>query len=227
MTHDEWMAEMAQRKADDEARAKQEEEEFKRDLKPARKLLRSVKATAVELGHEVVDTPGWTRWGSGLRAQLYCSKCHRMVDVIYRDDGDPDLDGHLHKNACGKSLLKVEQKEVERMEAIAHLRSLLKPGDDVYVGLQNVSTNGMSRRITVHVPRTVKYGGKKRQEIWDVSGYAARALEWTYNRDHGAVVVGGAGMDAGFHLVHSLSYVLFWYVPGRDGKGYALSHRWL
>jgi hypothetical protein len=37
----------------------------------------------------------------------------------------------------------------------------------------------------------------------------AKALDWPYNVKHEGLRVDGAGMDMGFHAVHSLGYVLF------------------
>ena len=60
-----------------------------------------------------------------------------------------------------------KQQQSERDEAIARLRSTLKPGDTVYTVLRNCSRSGMSRSIDI-------YKLEDGQPIW-LSGLAARA----------------------------------------------------
>jgi hypothetical protein len=50
----------------------------------------------------------------------------------------------------------------------------------------------------------------------------ARAIGWKFDQVHGGVKVDGAGMDMGFHLVYTLSQVLY----GAQ-EGYALKQRWI
>ena len=104
------------------------------------------------------------------------------------------------------------EKEAQREEAIAELKEILKPGDDVYTLIRRVSSSGMSRCIDV-------YFITDNQPRW-LSRYVAKALQWTYDEKTESVRVGGCGMDMGFHLIHSLSYALF-------GDGYSLNQRWL
>ena len=124
--------------------------------------------------------------------------------------------------------------EAARAEACATLRSMIKPGDSVYVTLKHVSRSGMYRRIAV----LVSVGG----EVANVSGLVAEAIG--AKSTVGAVGVGGCGMDMGFKIVYDLGRVLF---PDggplecspragqerragetieRDG-GYLLKHRWI
>ena len=100
--------------------------------------------------------------------------------------------------------------DAERDEAIAKLRDWIKPGNTVYTVLDQVSRSGMSRQI-----RVVLQGPNERGECdtlhpnWAVG----KALGLRHARRNGyeqdALVVGGAGMDMGFHVVNSLSYVLY------------------
>ena len=94
---------------------------------------------------------------------------------------------------------KVSKEDHER--ALAVLREHIKPGDTVYTILRHVSRSGMSRSISVvvHTPEGPQ----------DLSWAAARALGWSFDRRNDGVKVNGCGMDMGFHLVYSLSYVLF------------------
>lgn len=124
------------------------------------------------------------------------------------------------------------------------LRRILRPGRIVYTVLRHVSRSGMSRSISVVV-------ANKRDELSDVSWLVARAGLGKFDRRHDGVKVNGCGMDMGFHLVYSLSRVLYPNGhrcagkrcqsndhsnpphPPRDGRrkhrdgGYALDHRWL
>ncbi|MFA6167822.1 MAG: hypothetical protein WC700_14470 [Gemmatimonadaceae bacterium] len=101
--------------------------------------------------------------------------------------------------------------EIGRQDAIDRLRAILRGVDTLYTSIASASRSGMSRHIKV-------YALRKPGPEW-LAGYAARALDWPLTSDDG-VRVDGCGMDMGFHLVYSLSSVLF-------GNGYALKQRWL
>ena len=93
----------------------------------------------------------------------------------------------------------------------------------VYTVLKHVSRSGMKRVIDVYVIRD--------NRPYRLSWSAAELMGWTYDRNHEGIVVGGCGMDMGFHLVYSLSYVLFKNTArakrkGRD-PGYVLNHEWI
>jgi hypothetical protein len=79
----------------------------------------------------------------------------------------------------------------------------LKEGDRVYTMVKHVSSSGMSRDISVLVA--------KGDRIEDITYYAAHALGWRLVERNGrrAIRVQGCGMDMGFHLVYTLSSVLF------------------
>ena len=108
-------------------------------------------------------------------------------------------------------------KADEKAEAANELRKLLKPGDTVYTVLRHVSGSGMSRRIDLYVIRD----GAPRY----LSGYVGRALEYRRHKD-GGLVVGGCGMDMGFHLVYKLGATLWQTLAGADtAAGRALRKR--
>jgi hypothetical protein len=88
----------------------------------------------------------------------------------------------------------------------------------VYTILRRVSASGMTRHISLKIAQ----GG----EIYDITFNAAQALGEKLHEVNGfnTIKVNGCGMDMGFHLVYSLSSVLF---HGQDRAGYVLSHRWL
>lgn len=115
------------------------------------------------------------------------------------------------------------------------LRSYLKPGATVYTIVTHVSKSGMSRRIRCF---RIDDG-----EPYDISGHVALILGYRRNDRDGGVIVGGCGMDMGFHLVNNLSYALHGYDDVGEAKefsgrpftprpdayrsGYSLNHRWL
>jgi hypothetical protein len=145
-----------------------------------------------------------------------------------------------------------KRQQQERDEAIAKLRGILKPGDTVHTMLRHVSKSGMLRSISAIVvqPGDYRLEPGDTPEPVDISWLVAQAIGESLHNT-GGVRMTGAGMDMGFSLVYTLSYVLY---PkgfdcigkgcpsnehrGRDGEdysstrhhnegGYALRHRWL
>lgn len=131
----------------------------------------------------------------------------------------------------------------DREDAVRRLRELLRPGMEVQCVMRHCSRSGMRRRISLVVVG-------KDGSVFHLDGLAARALQWSRVRQYpgDGVVVDGCGMDMGFHVVYSLSSLVFGdYVvrlSGADrarltrwkntrGKwsptdaGYALTHHWL
>jgi hypothetical protein len=119
-----------------------------------------------------------------------------------------------------KTLSKRALKELDRVESIERLRAILD-GDDkpmIYTILRHVSDSGMSRDISL-----IYVKGKS---VYHLNYSVAQALGDRLVSRNGsdAIRVHGTGMDMGFHLVYSLSSVLY---AGQDRAGYVLSHRWL
>jgi hypothetical protein len=119
-----------------------------------------------------------------------------------------------------KPLSKKALKELERVESIERLRGILD-GDEkpmIYTILRHVSANGMSRDISLLYI--------KGNSVYHLNYSVAQALGDRLVSRNGsdAIRVHGCGMDMGFHLVYSLSSVLY---AGQDRAGYVLSHRWL
>ncbi len=106
----------------------------------------------------------------------------------------------MHTKEDGKRLTKKQLAENEQ-EARATLREHIKPGATIYTSLQHVSSDGMSRRIRVYVVRDGR--------IWDITWWTANACGFRYNTKHEALVVGGAGMDMGYHVAYSLASALY------------------
>lgn len=128
-------------------------------------------------------------------------------------------------------------KNTQRTEAIAHLKTILKPGKKVFTILRHRSASGMSRSISLV---TVHKG-----ELRDITFWAGRAMGYTVDQNNEGLKVQGCGMDMGFELVYNLGRTLFprGFVPAKAGQrygrngtdanlvdqdgGYALQHSWL
>lgn len=106
----------------------------------------------------------------------------------------------------------------DREEALTRLREWIKPGDTVHTLLRHVSRSGMQREIGVVLLKD----GIDLHPNHAVACVLGKRLG---KRD--GVIVGGCGMDMGFHLVYNLSYVLFPDGFGcvGDGSGYEGSGR--
>ena len=121
-----------------------------------------------------------------------------------------------------KPLTKKAAAELERSESIERLRELFA-GDEfpkVHTITRHVSSSGMTRDISLIY---VKGGA-----IFNITYSAALALGWPLSEKsgHRAIRVSGCGMDMGFHLVYTLSNVV--YRGHVDGDaGYTLQQAWL
>jgi len=100
----------------------------------------------------------------------------------------------------------MNEKEQERLkkEAKDYLYRYIEAGQDVYCVLNSVSNSGMTRHITVLLP--ICLDGNK--QIINISYYVASLLGYKFGKEN-SVVVGGCGMDMGFHIINSLSIALF------------------
>lgn len=125
--------------------------------------------------------------------------------------------------------LTKKQEELEEQQRCAdYLRELFAKDTSgsprVRTILRHVSSSGMSRDISVIYCNA--------DGIHNLTYYAAKALGWTLKTSNGfnAIRVGGCGMDMGFHLVYTLSRVLYRDSnPNQDGRdaGYYLNQDWL
>lgn len=116
---------------------------------------------------------------------------------------------------------KLAAIQLER-EAKEHLIELFA-GDDkpnVQTVIRHVSSNGMSRDISVFYV--------KNNQILNITYSVAKAIGWPLVERNGsrAIKVGGCGMDMGFHLVYTLSSVLYRGTTEFD-PGYHLRQNWL
>lgn len=137
-----------------------------------------------------------------------------------------------------------KKSEAEKAEAIERLREWLQPGDTVYTVLRHVSRSGMQRVIGLVIFRD----GQPLHPNY----LAGTALGMRVDSHKDGLVVGGCGMDMGFHVVYELSHTLFpdgfpctgnddcpagYHYNHQTGKreyperhrdgGYALRHKWL
>lgn len=134
---------------------------------------------------------------------LLQSKCyHEWTRSTNPEYADRYLHQHEVKRiVCGKCNKHPKPSELESIDAVLDLRSILKPGDKIYTTLRHVSRSGMQRVIDVHVisdnePRWIGY-------------LVAKALEYRFDDRKQGIVVGGCGVDMGFHLVNNLGYRLY------------------
>lgn len=118
------------------------------------------------------------------------------------------------------TLSKKAQAQQEKEEARAYLLSILeKQGKPtLYTNLKHVSSSGMSRDMKV----LAVAGG----EIVDVTWYVARLGVGTLKERNGqrVVRVGGCGMDMGFHVVYTVSAILYGY---EERGAYTIRHEWI
>lgn len=130
-----------------------------------------------------------------------------------------------------------KEKELVHAQARIALLDLLPAGSTVYTILRDVSRSGMSRRISVvamahsfmewdqqcEEARDGIVFGKDLKECYplNLTGPVSRALGLRYKTGfNDSLVVSGCGMDMGYHIVSSLSHVLY-------GKSDSLKQRWL
>jgi hypothetical protein len=101
-------------------------------------------------------------------------------------------------------------------EAIKRLKEEIKKGDTLWTQLNHVSQSGMTRHISV---RQIK-----KDYPLDWTRLVSIALDWKEAKNrfggYNGIKVGGCGMDMGFHLVYTLSSVLY-------NDGYAIKQQWL
>jgi hypothetical protein len=95
--------------------------------------------------------------------------------------------------------------KAEKAEAFADLRKWLKPGDTVYTVLDHASRSGMSRNIRVVLMKCEDGAARDLHPNWAIS----TLMGWRRAKKGDGFVVGGCGMDMGFHVVHNLGYALF------------------
>lgn len=109
--------------------------------------------------------------------------------------------------------METNYAERDRQDAMEKLRALLPKGTRVYTILRHVSASGMTRDISVVIPRD---GGS----ILSLDYLIERAGLGKRGPKGSGIRVTGAGMDMGYHIVYRLGHALY-------HDGYALDHAWL
>lgn len=117
-------------------------------------------------------------------------------------------------------------KLTKNQEAMENLKNELREifaehNHQVYTELNHVSKSGMLRLIKVYV----KQGNYQR----DITNLIAPVIGYSLDNKGRGLRVTGCGMDMGFHVVYSLSTLLYKNEDGsysRDGA-YKLKQRWL
>ncbi len=101
---------------------------------------------------------------------------------------------------------KKSDAEQERTKAVAQMREWLKPGDTAYTIVEHVSRSGMSREIRTVLLKPAEGNG----HIVDLhpNYFIAKVLGCRQGK-HDGCIVGGCGMDMGFHLIYNLSFSLY------------------
>ena len=103
------------------------------------------------------------------------------------------------------------------------LSDYLKDTKTVYTVLRGASSSGLTQYVSLMVPG-LDHEGKP--DLYNITWHASNVLgDKLHDKNgHRVIKVQGGGMDLGFHLVYSLSSVLY---AGQDRAGYVLYHRWL
>ena len=101
------------------------------------------------------------------------------------------------------------KSDKERAEEF--LKDWFPKGSTAHTTVRHVNPKGTSRHIKV-----LAISGER---IQNVSYYVSKLLDWRYT-DKEAIFVGGCGMDMGFHLIYTLSSVLY-------DDGYAIKQSWV
>jgi hypothetical protein len=114
---------------------------------------------------------------------------------------------------------KKAEQDKERSEAINALRKALKPGAEICFVVTHVARSGMQRSIEFYIPCMSKYwdtnkhktlgGYRRRMSIERITWEMSRVLGYRIDQKHGGLIVGGCGMDMGFHCVYNLGRYLW------------------
>lgn len=132
---------------------------------------------------------------------------NRVYDFNHSPSGD---DWQQISQAKGKELEKQQARD-----SLKNIFNLLPPDQRViYCVLRSVSKSGMSRVIDFY---TIE---NNRPQY--LSGLIRMALGYRMAKN-GGLVVGGCGMDMGFHVVYTVASVIY----GGDRGGYEIKHQWM
>lgn len=134
-----------------------------------------------------------------------------MSKIIYQRDlstGTIYTCGRLLSN-CEK-LTQAEGKRLCLEQSKQTLLGWIKPQQKIFTAIKHVSSSGMSRRISCYIIQG--------DNIKCIDRWVSEVIGWKHS-DNGGIVVSGCGMDMAFHLVYTLSSILF-----NDGYALAKEH---
>ena len=132
---------------------------------------------------------------------------NRVYDFNHQPSGD---DWQQVSQAKGKALEKQQA-----IDSLKNIFALMPPEKRViYCVLRSVSKSGMSR--------TIDFFTIDNDRPQHLSGLIKMALGYRWAKN-GGLVVGGCGMDMGFHVVYTVSSVLH----GGARGGYEIKHQWI
>lgn len=117
---------------------------------------------------------------------------------------------------------KKGQELEDYKSAFEYLHKIIKPDETVHCLVKYVSQSGMSRRISFFVVLDNK-------RIQCIDWYIAQLTGFKRHAKHEGLVIGGCGMDMGFHVVYTLSRAMFYNDPAyeKSDAGYVIKHSWL
>ena len=106
----------------------------------------------------------------------------------------------------------------EKLGSREQLKTFIPEGETLYTQTVRVSQSGMTRHIKVRQLKINKTFNNVTPLNW--SYLVSKAIGWSLSNATNGVIVRGCGMDMGFHLVNTLSRLLY-------DKDYAIKHEWL
>ena len=86
-------------------------------------------------------------------------------------------------------------------ENIKELKKLIGHKHRVYTKLDHVSSSGMTRHISCYVVH--------KGELRNVTHLVGWITDYKRNKKTDGLVIGGCGMDMGFHLIYTLSRIMY------------------
>lgn len=126
---------------------------------------------------------------------------------------------HIPSGDNWEKISNAKGKQAVQAHALEQLSNIFNstPWDDsVYSVLRHVSASGMSRNIDFYVIRD--------NQPRYITGLLAMALGYKQAKN-GGLTVGGCGMDMGFHIIYTLSSILY-KTDGSIGS-YKLTNKWI
>lgn len=111
--------------------------------------------------------------------------------------------------------MKYSKKDIA--EARETLLNMIKPGETVFTVLRHKSASGMQREIGLVL---IRIGAVNCPDYVLHPNYSVSRLLGMRQGKREGIVIGGCGMDMGWHLVSNLSRALY-------GDEKALNHSWI